>query len=331
VRQCVAGVEPDGGTLDYHLGDVSDGVTPGQGDNSVSTADLSLLGAHYGQSGGALTGFEYLDVGPTTDNTTNGRPTTDSKVQFEDLVLFAINYTPAVSLVAVKTGPAFSSNALSVSMPATVARGDVFDVTVTLSGAGDVQALSIALGWDARTVQPAGVEAGELITAQNGVVLSPGAGCADAALLGAGRGITGQGTVAVIHFRAVGDGAPGVQITHALGRNASNQDVAISIQAPVSIDAVVAATDLMPVIPNPVRDRATLNYSIARRGNVDLSIYSVDGRRVKTLAHGVQEVGRYHFNWDGTDERGATLSSGVYYVRFQSADVNKTRLVTLVR
>src|SRR6185369_1326359 len=172
-----------GGTLDYHLGDVSDGVTPGQGDNSVSTADLSLLGAHYGQSGGALTGFEYLDVGPTTDNTTNGRPTTDSKVQFEDLVLFAINYTPAVSLVAVKTGPAFSSNALSVSMPASVARGDVFDVTVTLSGAGDLQALSIALGWDARTVQPAGVEAGELITAQNGVVLSPGAGCADAALL----------------------------------------------------------------------------------------------------------------------------------------------------
>ena len=89
-----------GGTLGYHLGDVSDGVTPGQGNNSVSTADLSLLGSHYGVSGAGLAGFEYLDVGPTTDNTTNGRPTTDLKTNFEDLVMFALNYTPVVSLAS---------------------------------------------------------------------------------------------------------------------------------------------------------------------------------------------------------------------------------------
>ena len=67
------------GTLDYHLGDVTDGVTPGQGNNSVNTADISLLGMHYGLSGGALAGYEYLDVGPTTTTTTDGRPTTYSK------------------------------------------------------------------------------------------------------------------------------------------------------------------------------------------------------------------------------------------------------------
>jgi hypothetical protein len=72
-----------GGTLDYHLGDVSDGVTLGQGDNKVTTPDISLLGAHYGLSGGALSGFEYLDVGPTTDNSVNGRPTTDTKTDKE--------------------------------------------------------------------------------------------------------------------------------------------------------------------------------------------------------------------------------------------------------
>ena len=36
------------GLLDYHLGDVSDGLTPGQGDARVGTEDVSLLGAHYG-------------------------------------------------------------------------------------------------------------------------------------------------------------------------------------------------------------------------------------------------------------------------------------------
>src|SRR5205814_1822536 len=83
-----------GGTLNYHLGDVSDGVTPGQGDNSISTPDVSLFGAHYGASGAGLAGFEYLDVGPTTTSTTDGRPTPDASLDFEDLVLYAINFTP---------------------------------------------------------------------------------------------------------------------------------------------------------------------------------------------------------------------------------------------
>src|SRR5262249_16863593 len=54
------------GTLSYHLGDVSDGTTPGLGDNRVTTSDLSVLGAHYGISGAAVDAFDYLDVGPTT-------------------------------------------------------------------------------------------------------------------------------------------------------------------------------------------------------------------------------------------------------------------------
>src|SRR5439155_23009275 len=42
------------GTLNYELGDVSDGFTAGQGDNQVTTADISLLGAHYGLTGVAV-------------------------------------------------------------------------------------------------------------------------------------------------------------------------------------------------------------------------------------------------------------------------------------
>ena len=86
-----------GGVLDYHLGDVSDGVTPGQGDNVVNAADASLLGAHYGASGSSLVGFEYLDVGPTSDRSTNTMPNVDGVVDFEDLIMFVLNYTPKVS------------------------------------------------------------------------------------------------------------------------------------------------------------------------------------------------------------------------------------------
>src|SRR5262245_62109653 len=81
-------------TTNYALGDVSNGVTAGVGDNQVTDVDVSLLGAHYGISGGAITGagVSYLDVGPTTDLSLGSRPFTDNRIDFEDLILFASNY-----------------------------------------------------------------------------------------------------------------------------------------------------------------------------------------------------------------------------------------------
>lgn len=80
------------GCLDYHLGDVSDGATPGQGDNAVLLPDISLLGAHYGSTLVPADPYGYLDVGPTDDHSVDGLPTTDNRVDFEDIILFAINY-----------------------------------------------------------------------------------------------------------------------------------------------------------------------------------------------------------------------------------------------
>src|SRR5439155_9096265 len=105
---------------------------------------VSLLGMHYGDSGLALAGYEYLDVGPTTDRSTNARPTTDGKVLFDDLVMFALNYSPAVSVA--RRGPHLEAgDVLSLSGPATVSQGAEFDVPVVLQGAADLQAISIAL------------------------------------------------------------------------------------------------------------------------------------------------------------------------------------------
>ncbi len=80
------------GALDYHLGDVTDGATPGTGDNLVDLPDISLLGDLYGIPLIYNDTYNYLDVGPTTDYSVNARPKTDNKVQFEDLMMFAINY-----------------------------------------------------------------------------------------------------------------------------------------------------------------------------------------------------------------------------------------------
>ena len=88
-------------------------ATPPFGDNQVEFLDVSFLGGHYGVTEGNALYENILDVGPTTDNSTNGRPTTDNRIQFEDLMMFAINYG-AVSKPAALL-PAAASNALALA------------------------------------------------------------------------------------------------------------------------------------------------------------------------------------------------------------------------
>ena len=327
------------GTLDYHLGDWSDGITAGQGDNTVNTADASLLGAHYGAAGGALSGFEYLDVGPTTSGTTNGRPNPDGLVDFEDLVMLAINYAPNVSLVT-KVSPAMTHSApaglhavdaLMVADPGTVSAGQVFDVPVMLNGSGDLLALSMTLGWNSAVVTPIDVSAGDLLASQGGIVMSPGPGRADATLLGPTTGMNGQGPVAVVRFRAIAAGVPRVSIASVVGRDLANQNVAVAVQNPLAVQSVVHSTELFPVAPNPSRGSSLLLFSLAKQGPVDLSIYSVDGRHVKTIVHGIQEVGRYQFSWDGRDAQGSMTQSGLYFVRLEAAGARTSRLLSVIR
>ena len=324
-----------GGVLDYHLGDVSDGSTPGQGDNTVNTADASLLGAHYGASGSSLAPYAYLDVAPTTNKTTNARPTPDGVVDFEDLIMFALNYAPKVSgpAHAVPLASIPAGEAIDVQTPVVAEAGQTFEVPMTLTAGGSLQGLSVALDWDRSVVALEGTDAGTFVSGQGGVVLSPAAGRVDAALLGVGaQGLVGQGRLATLRFRVLKDGAPHFVVNRVVGRDANNRDVTVAVRSTDSfVNAPATQTDLYPVIPNPTRGNAAVRYSLTKRGRVNVALFSVDGRLVKTLARGVQDAGQYQIMWDGTDAQGSLAKPGMYYVRFETDGMRKTRVLSVNR
>src|SRR5206468_3644561 len=185
----------------------------------------------------------------------------------------------------------------------------------------DLQAVSAALAWDAAVVAPLEVKAADPFKVQGGVVLSPAPGGVDAALLGVrAQGVTGALVLAAVRFRALAAGSAGVSIDRVLGREASARSVTVSIGATLRPGAVGGAA-LMPATPNPTHGSSLVKYSLARSGPVDLAIYSVDGRRVRTLAHGFAEAGEYEQTWDGRNERGDVTRSGVFYIRLEAAGV----------
>lgn len=70
--------------------------------------------------------------------------------------------------------------------------------------------------------------------------------------------------------------------------------------------------------PNPFHTETVITYSVASPEHITLSIYNALGQRVRNLVDAMQLPGRADVIWDGTDERGATVPSGVYVYRISA-------------
>jgi hypothetical protein len=79
-----------------------------------------------------------------------------------------------------------------------------------------------------------------------------------------------------------------------------------------------ATTRLAETAPNPFQTNTMIRYEVAAREPVDLAIFDVQGRRVKTLAKGFQTPGIYEVVWSGASERGANVGAGLYFVRLDA-------------
>ncbi len=84
--------------------------------------------------------------------------------------------------------------------------------------------------------------------------------------------------------------------------------------------------------PNPFNPTTTISYSLPKMSNVSLIIYNALGQIVAKLVDDqIQQAGTYSFTWDGKNNNGQTLSSGVYFYQLKTNDVTITRKMTLVK
>lgn len=317
------------GTLNYHLGDVSNGITPGQGNNLVNTADISLLGSNYGITITSPHAVNYLDVGPTTDYYVNARPTTDNKINFEDLMMFAINYGTVSVPQDAPALVAAGANEIGIGEVPAAAVGETFVVPVRMAGAGNVLGASLAFAYDAKVVEFVSAEAGGLLQSQGreGVVLSPSAGVVDFALLGEGAGVQGEGALVNVTFRRVGAGEAAIALKGVTARDAANRPVNLAGATPVA----PTVTMMSSPFPNPFRGSTSLRLALAREGQAKVAVYDLVGRRVRTLVTGLQPAGERMLVWDGRDDGGREVPAGLYLVRFTGDGVEQSRRIILTQ
>ncbi len=106
---------------------------------------------------------------------------------------------------------------------------------------------------------------------------------------------------------------------------ASNSDGTV-----VDPNASPAALRLLPAYPNPFNPHTTLSFDLPTTGPASLEVYDVSGRRVSRLFEGTIEAGHHEQAWDGRDDAGNDLPSGVYLALLKSGETREsTRLVLL--
>ncbi len=83
--------------------------------------------------------------------------------------------------------------------------------------------------------------------------------------------------------------------------------------------------------PNPFNPSTTIEFATSSSRYVVLTVYDVRGARVATLVAGNVTPGRHTVQWNGTDDHGQSLASGVYLCRLSAGDAHETRKVVLLK
>jgi endoglucanase Acf2 len=108
-------------------------------------------------------------------------------------------------------------------------------------------------------------------------------------------------------------------------------DVERVIPSGVGDDVVPGALTAARSYPNPFNPQTTIECVVPAEGPVRLAVYDARGRQVRVLADGRLPAGAHTVAWDGRDDGGRSLASGVYFLRFEAAGAARVGKLVLLR
>jgi hypothetical protein len=90
-------------------------------------------------------------------------------------------------------------------------------------------------------------------------------------------------------------------------------------------------TALYQNVPNPFNPTTTIRFDLAKKSDVTLRIYDVAGRLVRTLVDGSLPRDRHAVLWDGLNDAGSQVASGVYFYRLVAGDFTEVKKMTILK
>jgi len=299
----------------YWLGDVNaDGFVD-------AINDITALGACFATTPLDVGVYNPLcDVGPTDDWSRVGIPLTDNVIDFEDLMIFSMNFSVVSDIN--KTGVTGGASASLAWV-----RLDEDHYALRLVQGNGLKGVRV------RAMLPDGVsvvvEAGSLLAEQGQQVFFRNVGSgldANLAVLGLDAVLTGQGDLLTIRTSADLTLAD-LAITL---RDADNAEMEFNLDGSGAV-VTPRAFRLEANYPNPFNPVTKISFSLPEAQRVQLAVFSLDGRKVATLVNETRPAGRYEVTWTGRDDAGRLAASGTYFYRIDAGPYSQVRKMTLMK
>ncbi len=115
------------------------------------------------------------------------------------------------------------------------------------------------------------------------------------------------------------------------GRIYTISDSAIVFDAPETSHELPVEYSLEQNYPNPFNPQTWINFSLPVQGEVEIAVYNILGRRVRTLVQSHMPAGIHTVHWDGTSQDGTTVASGTYFYRIQAGGFTASRRMVLLK
>jgi parallel beta-helix repeat protein len=308
---------------------------------AVDRKDLWRLGRCYWTCWGQRKFDPYCDIGPA-DTAGCGimvppafcPPNPDSCINFEDLLIFAENF--GIDPKWGKPLPVEKPSEVDISAPlASGEAGKEMELKLLLDNANGVKGMRLSLDFDQTQLKLVSIQPGKLVldsriffwSAADEIELS-------VAALGQGYTIGGSGEVASVRFEVLRDGPVSLASRVLDIRDVNNHPINCTFNK--GVVATTAGTPksfaLMQNYPNPFNPETYISFALPVSSPVSLKIYNVAGQLVKTLVDGEQmTVGLHVVRWDGTNNGGEEVASGIYFYKMSAGDFHATKKMVVTK
>ena len=327
----------------YFLGDFTN-------DGKVDITDLDTFSNAFRTDSQhqAWDNSDDCDIGPTDDTQRRkagdrfGLPKTDGKVDFEDLMIFSMNFDN-VPPAPIYQPPLFPENTPLVALISdwrAVGVGEIFPVALKLSHQLKAKGAHLILNYDPSYFEVVKVTQGDL--GMTFFSAEYGKGIIDISVAALGGDVPfADETIATVEFRVKGSSPQGTLYLSEIdvrGPRNERVDDKLSELGKVGLNLAVGKPDVTKIFhnyPNPFNPETWIPFQLEADANVSLKIYDTNGHLVKSIKLG-QIPGGYYLSadralrWDGRNDAGEKVSSGIYFYQLQTGKLIKTSRMAIV-
>ncbi|MFN8178320.1 MAG: FlgD immunoglobulin-like domain containing protein [bacterium] len=314
-------------------------------DCEVTVGDAMQLATRWG----ARSGDERYDPTCDVDLASPGEycaSVPDGDIDIVDVQLVASRWSATCATSTSVTSSAVITAPVSFSFdPPSVAgsEGGLTSVAIVASGAEDLGAFEGRLVFDPEVVEITAVRGGEFLTqGGNGTVSlsdapTQGAEAVGAFSYGPSGGASGAGTVAYVdlRLRTCGRSELVLEDVRVVSKDGREETLGATSTGEVACAAsgvgpgAAAARHGIWATPSPFREGTTIFLEVPAASKLRVDVFDVSGRRVRGLVDSELQAGVHRWQWNGCDDAGRPVPTGIYFVR--GLDPTACRTLKVIR